>query len=223
MGHSRFARKTCPRILIVILITLFVLIESRADLTALQAQAQLRYGEYGLHAVNDWMRLMAAARGLPVAEQVRRVNEFFNTRIAFADDATVWQVEDYWATPLESLGGARGDCEDFAIAKYASLVALGVPEAQLRLIYVAARLPGAPSEVPHMVLGYYPEVDAEPQILDNLVGTVEWASARKDLKPVFSFNGAGLWAAGRRAPGDPTQRLSRWRDVLLRIQREGVP
>lgn len=223
MALGLFSRRLRQRVLSVILITLLALVEGRAGLTGLQSQAQLRYGEAGLSAVNDWIRVMAAARVLPVAQQVQRVNEFFNARIAFADDAAIWRVEDYWATPLESLGRARGDCEDFAIAKYVSLVALGVPDAQLRLIYVTARLPGVSAEVPHMVLGYYPEVDAEPLILDNLVGTVEWASTRKDLKPVFSFNGAGLWAAGQRAPGDPTQRLSRWRNVLLRIQQEGVP
>ena len=46
--------------------------------------------------------------------------------------------DDYWASPLETLDKGRGDCEDYAIAKYFSLLAAGVPVARLRLVYVRA-------------------------------------------------------------------------------------
>ena len=62
---------------------------------------------------------------------------------------------------------------------------------------------------------------SEPLILDNLVSEVEPASRRDDLVPVFSFNAEGLWAGGRAARGDPTARLSRWRDLLSRLAKEG--
>ena len=46
---------------------------------------------------------------------------------------------------------------------------------------------------------------------------------RSDLTPVFSFNSDGLWAgAGSDAKGDPTARLSLWRDVIDRMSQDGL-
>lgn len=194
-------------------------------LAALESQrlrtvAEERYGARGLESVADWMNLIALAEDQPVDEKLHRINEFFNIRTSFQDDVDVWGQADYWATPLELMGRGRGDCEDYAIAKYISLLALGVPQSSLRLIYVRARIPGVGAQA-HMVLGYYPDPNGQPRILDNLVGSIEWASARSDLSPVFSFNSEGLWAGGVRAASDPTERLSRWRDVLGRLRQEG--
>lgn len=193
------------------------------DREQLRVVAMQRYGTPGLQVAQDWLRLIDRARDQPVATQLSRVNEFFNGRTLFDSDLTVWLQADYWATPLEMLARGRGDCEDFAIGKYVSLMALGVAQNRLRLIYVRARLGGTDSaqSQAHMVLGYYPDPGGEPMILDNLVGNIEWASARPDLSPVFSFNGEGLWAGGVKAPSDPTERLSRWRDLLARLREEG--
>jgi predicted transglutaminase-like cysteine proteinase len=132
----------------------------------------------------------------------------------------VWRQEDYWASPLEFMGRAAGDCEDYAISKYMTLLSMGVPKEKLRMIYVRARTGGA--SVAHMVLGYYPSPAEEPLILDNLITSVRLASQRSDLAPVFSFNSDGLWVGGATASSaDPTARLSRWRDVLERMRQEG--
>lgn len=211
---------------IVVAACLFALVGLAGwPLAALESQrlrtvAEERYGARGLESVADWMNLIALAEDQPVDEKLHRINEFFNIRTSFQDDVDVWGQADYWATPLELMGRGRGDCEDYAIAKYISLLALGVPQSSLRLIYVRARIPGVGAQA-HMVLGYYPDPNGEPRILDNLVGSIEWASARSDLSPVFSFNSEGLWAGGVRAASDPTERLSRWRDVLGRLRQEG--
>ncbi|WP_237707120.1 transglutaminase-like cysteine peptidase [Pseudoalteromonas sp. BSi20652] len=52
----------------------------------------------------------------------------------------LWKQNDYWTTPLETLGRGLGDCEDYAIAKYISLRALGVIDDKLRLIYEKQKL-----------------------------------------------------------------------------------
>lgn len=166
---------------------------------------------------------LQAAAGLDEAGQLAAVNQFFNQRIVFTDDEQVWGQPDYWASPLELLDKGRGDCEDFAIAKYFGLLALGMPPARLRLVYVRAQI-GGPGGVqtPHMVLAHYARPDAEPVILDNLIGELRPASRRPDLTPVFSFNSEGLWqgTAGASA-GDPVARLSRWREVLSKAAVEG--
>jgi len=73
-----------------------------------------------------------------------------------------------------------------------------------------------------MVLAYYASPEAEPLILDNLVGEIRPASRRPDLTPVFSFNSEGLWQGnGSQRMGDPVERLSRWREVLRKARAEG--
>jgi predicted transglutaminase-like cysteine proteinase len=135
----------------------------------------------------------------------------------------VWGEIDHWASPLELLGKGRGDCEDYVIGKYFGLLAVGVPVAKLRLVYVRATIGGPGGEVAaHMVLAYYAAPAAEPEILDNLIGDIRPASRRPDLDPVFSFNGEGLWqGTGTQAAGDPASRLSRWREVLAKARAEG--
>ena len=185
--------------------------------------AQARYGPSAVQAVNQWRETVNKAKNLPESAQLSQINDFFNHRIVFVDDIEAWGKADYWATPLESLGRGRGDCEDFAIAKYVSLRILGVPLDKLRLTYVRAQLGGGSQA--HMVLAYYPSPKAEPLILDNLVGDILPASRRGDLFPVFSFNSEGLWVGSgpsEKASGSATARLSRWRDLIARMQAEGV-
>ena len=197
---------------------------AHADLQRMQALALERYGPEGLERVEHWQRLIEDSRHLSEREQLERVNEFFNVLVEFVPDQLAWGVEDYWATPLETLGRAVGDCEDYSIAKYATLGLLGVPLERLRLTYVRAELawPGATGPQAHMVLAYYPEPGAEPLVLDNLVADILPASQRPDLRPVFSFNSEGLWLGGVRASAAPRARLSRWRDTLRRMGEEGL-
>ena len=187
----------------------------------MQVAAQ-RLGPRAVAAVPALQGLLASLRTAGDGERLQRVNRFFNERIVFRSDAEVWNVDDHWASPLEAIARGEGDCEDFAIAKYASLLAAGVPRQRLRLVYVRAVLPETGKPQPHMVLAYHPEVNAEPLILDNLRPEVQPASQRPDLTPVFSFNDEGLWQGAGSAPaGDPLVRLSRWREVWRRTQEEG--
>ena len=185
-----------------------------------------RYGESGSETVTAWRRLLDESRPLAVDDKLQAVNQFFNRRMRFTTDQATWGVPDYWATPLEFMRQAQGDCEDFAIAKYVSLLMLGVPSEKLRLVYVRARFGSSTStnSEAHMVLGYYADPAGEPLILDNLVNGIRPAASRPDLTPVFSFNTQGLWVPGSTKPAasDPTARLSRWRDMLDRMRAEGI-
>jgi predicted transglutaminase-like cysteine proteinase len=173
--------------------------------------------------------MMQAAGSMSEPDKIRRVNEFFNRRIQFGEDQAVWGENDYWATPLEFMGRGIGDCEDFSISKYFALRSLGVSNEKLRITYVKARIGGPQSTVSqaHMVLSYYPDPAAEPLILDNLLNDIRPASTRPDLTPLFSFNSEGLWvgASGTGTAARPTAsstaRLSRWRDLLARMQADG--
>ena len=187
------------------------------------AQAAQRLGPRAVAALPALQALLQQGSGGDDESQLAAVNTFFNWRIVFAEDSEVWGQADYWASPLELLAQGRGDCEDYAIAKYFSLLAMGMPVARLRLVYVRAQIGADPqAQQAHMVLAYYAKPDAEPLILDNLISSVRPASRRPDLTPVFSFNSEGLWqGVGAQSAGDPQARLSRWRDVLAKARAEG--
>jgi predicted transglutaminase-like cysteine proteinase len=200
---------------------------SRAEFTysdkALKTM-QTRFGSDGVAILGAWQTLVNTGLSQSDAEKLKLANDFFNHNIRFQDDITYWKEKDYWATPLETLGARLGDCEDYTIAKYITLIHMGIPMERLRLIYVRAQIGGTYSKISqaHMVLGYYDSPNAMPQVLDNLVSRIQPATERTDLKPVFSFNSKGLWVgSSAQSQADPTARLSRWRDLLARMQAEG--
>lgn len=189
--------------------------------SAIQQRAQASYGARGVSNVTAWLEMLAQSRDLPEEQKLRVVNDFWNRHVYGSEDSIVWRQTDYWATPLESLGKGAGDCEDFVIGKYFSLVHMGVPPEKLRLIYVRARIGGMGSadSIAHMVLGYYPTPDAEPLVLDNISGTIMPAGRRSDLTPVFSFNAQGIYMPGAKPAS--ADRITRWTGLLTRMRAEG--
>lgn len=173
----------------------------------------------GQKRIESWHALIAGNRDASEMEKLEKVNSFFN-RLEFVDDRILWGQDDYWATPRQMLLRNGGDCEDFATAKYFTLRLLQIPDARMRLTYVKALQP----KQTHMVLSYYREPGADPLILDSLVKTIRPASERRDLIPVYSFNGQGLWLARKEdsKPLGRAERLSLWQDLQLRFIREAV-
>lgn len=187
----------------------------------LQDLAAERYGDEALATIRSWENLIGAHRDAATSEKLSAVNGFFNENILWLRDEEAWNQTDYWATPLETMGRAVGDCEDFTIAKYATLLLMGLPPESLRLVYVKAKRNGLTQA--HMVLAWYENPLANPLILDNMDFTIKPATERGDLFPVFSFNADQLWMATQTqaTDADPQARLSRWSQVLLRMRQEG--
>jgi len=182
--------------------------------------AAQKMGPAALARAQALLQEIAEAASQDDETRLKAINTYFNRQILYRDDRETWGVVDYWASPLETLAKGQGDCEDYAIGKYFSLIAAGIPSVKMRMVYVRAQV-GSGIQA-HMVLAYYPEPNAEPLILDNLVTEIRPASRRPDLVPVFSFNAEGLWqgVSGSNA-GDPSARLSRWRDVFAKAKAEG--
>ena len=150
--------------------------------------------------------------------KVERVNHFINRAVRFVSDQQAWGVDDYWATPTQTLSRGQGDCEDFAIAKYFSLVRMGVPSEMLRLTFAKALT----QNQAHMVLAYYPSPSAQPLILDNLDPRIRPASERSDLLPVYSFNNHGVFLAkSPQRVSQPAQFLARWSELSERAVADG--
>ncbi|ATF10070.1 transglutaminase-like cysteine peptidase [Candidatus Enterovibrio altilux] len=175
------------------------------------------YGERAGMRMMAWRSMVINASHLSEVEKLTTVNNFFN-QLHFVNDINLWGKEDYWATPLEFLGSAAGDCEDFSISKYFTLRELGINDKKLRLIYVKA----IKLNQFHMVVGYYPTASSEPVLLDNLNPTIKLASKQRNLLPIYSFNGSRLWLMKERGKGElagKASRLGLWNDLRARIGR----
>ncbi|MFZ6049206.1 transglutaminase-like cysteine peptidase [Pseudomonas sp. CR3202] len=191
------------------------------SLDPLMRKAEKRYGRSGpakdrLHA---WRDLLENGRRMTEREQLLAVNHEINQQIRFTDDSALWQRRDYWATPLETLAKGAGDCEDFAVAKYFTLVQLGVAREKLRITYARA----LDLNQAHMVVTYYETPDAEPLVLDNLRDEILPVSRRKDLDLRYAFDAQGLYTLKGGTPkrvGD-TAKLPVWQGLLARMEREG--
>ena len=223
--HKNHCRHPLTILLIALLINAAAMTLSVAGEFALSKQIltkiENQYGDYARRRVTSWHTLITSNRESDDLEKLKMVNDFFN-QLKFISDQKHWGKEDYWATPLQMITTNGGDCEDFSIAKYFTLREMGIPADRLRITYVKAlRLNQA-----HMVLTYFQTPDADPLILDNLEADIRVSSQRSDLLPVYSFNAEGLWLAKSRGKSKrvgPAQRLSRWNEVIARIDKEQIP
>ncbi|MDX1723737.1 MAG: transglutaminase-like cysteine peptidase [Pseudomonas sp.] len=165
--------------------------------------------------LSSWRSLIEQGGALGERSKLQTVNDFINRSVSYGSDREIWGADEYWATPAQTLARGRGDCEDFAIGKYFTLVEMGVPSEKLRLTYVKA----LSINQAHMVLAYYPSQTEQPLILDNLEPRIKPAAERRDLLPVYAFNNHGIFLA--KAPqqksAQPPQMLSRWSDVNERV------
>lgn len=221
----RFLRTTLLRLAPALWLGCLLLgvVQAEWDFSQISRRAQALYGPLGAgqERIDAWQNLMASQNQRSELERLQMVNRFFNQQVRYVEDIDLWHEVDYWATPIQSLIKGAGDCEDYAVAKYFSLRRMGIPSEKLRITYVKALRQNRA----HMVLTYYSSPQAQPLILDSLMDAIKPASQRTDLLPVYAFNGEGLWltgAAGNKKVGD-TKRLSRWQDLLKKMQAEGFP
>jgi predicted transglutaminase-like cysteine proteinase len=134
---------------------------------------------------SGWQDLIERLRGEDRMVQLKAVNSFFNAS-RYMVDSKNWGKEDYWETPYEFLK-RKGDCEDYAIAKFMALKALGVPKEDMRVLALRDLNLG----VGHAVLIVY-EGDT-PLLLDNQIKTIVPANSVKHYQPVYSINETGWW------------------------------
>lgn len=131
--------------------------------------------------------LIASLQGKPITEQLRGVNRFYNA-VPYIEDADNWGVSDYWATPQEMLSRG-GDCEDYAIAKYLALKALGVDESHMRITIVQDNNLGG---VIHAILEV--RQGGERYILDNQASDIVTAARIYHYRPIYAINRTAWWA-----------------------------
>jgi predicted transglutaminase-like cysteine proteinase len=180
-----------------------------------------KYGLFAKRRVEALIKLMNSLKNQTEKEKLIRVNQFFN-QVKYQSDIKTWGIKDYWATRMEFLGKDRGDCEDYATAKYFTLKQLGVPTSKMYLSYVKA----TKQKIAHMVLTYFETKKSIPLVLDNYDKRILPATKRPDLIPIYSFNGDSLYLAkqqglGKKVPSGLTKN-KKWTKLLQDIKRNKI-
>lgn len=129
----------------------------------------------------NWRRLVAKLRQHRGYDLLQALNSGVNALVAHSDDADTFGTSDHWASPMEFLE-AGGDCEDYTILKYATLVELGLAERDMRIVVVkdTRRNRG------HAVLSV--RTPRGEMILDNLNDAVRPDTTIPHYKPFYSLN-----------------------------------
>jgi predicted transglutaminase-like cysteine proteinase len=210
-----------------ILLLLFLLLSSldAKDLYTIDdkivQKAKREYGPLAKERLLELVKLLNRLSTKSSSEQLESVNDFFN-KVEFKSDMKVWKQRDYWASREEFLDIDEGDCEDYVIAKYFTLLQLGFSEKQIFLTYVKA----IKYKQSHMVLTYYKKRGEVPLVLDNIVKEILPSTKRRDLRPVFSFNGEKIYMAKQRGLGREVPKgkvnLKKWTNLILKIKREKI-
>lgn len=145
-----------------------------------------------------WTGFLDSVRDDPPERKLKKVNDFMN-KSRYILDPINWGVKDYWATPGQFFD-KYGDCEDYAIAKYLSLVAIGWDPKTLRIVVVQ----DLNLRVPHAVLAVY-QGDSVT-LLDNQIAIVVEASRIRHYRPIFSLSETGWWRHAPAAGAKPRKR-----------------
>lgn len=135
--------------------------------------------------LREWAAFLEDIRDHGRREQVEAVNAYMN-RQPYLTDPRNYGVSDYWATPVQFFT-RDGDCEDYAIAKFLSLRALGFDNDMLRIVVVQ----DMNLRVGHAILVVY--LDGEPLVLDNQIRRTVRAGAVHHYRPIYSINEKHWW------------------------------
>lgn len=202
---------------VLILLSFFFINIASADTPYVREELLKKIdSKYKIYAKKRFLALQKTldfVRDKSELEKLKAVNDFFN-EVKYSSDMKIYDKKDYWATPWEFLGKDKGDCEDYVISKYFALKYLGIDYKKLFFSYVYS----TKFKEPHMVLTYFETPKSEPLILDNYNRKIFPASQRKDLTPIYNFNGDLLDEA------DKSNKKShkKWDELKLNMQREKI-
>lgn len=143
-------------------------------------------------AAIEFLSIVERARQREGLAKVGEINRAINLDIRPAADIELYQVEDFWTSPLVTLTAGAGDCEDYAIAKFVALREAGVPSRDLRLVILRDdRL-----HADHAVVAV--RVDHHWRILDSrrllMLEDSQFIrfQAMSHFEPIFSIGDAGI-------------------------------
>jgi predicted transglutaminase-like cysteine proteinase len=144
-----------------------------------------RAGQECTAAARMFLDIVAQGQSHDGLARIGVINRAVNSAIVPTSDMRQWGVADHWSPPLETLTTRRGDCEDYAIAKYVALIDAGMAKDDVKLVIVRKRLP----EEEHAVVAA--RVDGAWLILDNRTLALAPAGEVRAAIPLFMLDDAG--------------------------------
>ena len=127
----------------------------------LEAVARCRVNQPCPPAAQKLIDLSSEGAGRSGRAKVGLINRAVDLAIGPTSDEAQWGVADHWSAPFETIRSGRGDCEDYAIVKYAALLEAGIPSDDIKIVILKNAFPAED----HAVLAA--RVDGEWLILDN--------------------------------------------------------
>jgi predicted transglutaminase-like cysteine proteinase len=112
-------------------------------------------------AAKKLIDLSAKGAGRSGRARVGLINRAADLAISPVSDEMQWGVADHWSDPIETLRSHRGDCEDYAILKYAALLVAGIPKDDVKIVILKNFFPNEN----HAAVAT--RVDGQWLILDN--------------------------------------------------------
>jgi len=146
------------------------------------------FGEIAKNRSMDYQKQVAKFKSFNKNKQLTAVNNYLNQLLP-QYDVIMQNKEDYWASPKEFLTTGYGDCEDYVIIKYFTLIKLCFNKNKLYFTTVHELYSGGY----HMVLSYFKEEGKPPLILDNLSFRILNLNKREDIKADLFINSNGIF------------------------------
>ncbi len=135
--------------------------------------------------VAEWRAFLGKIDGKDRKSQLRAVNRYVN-RARYVSDQRNYGMADFWASAGQLLRRG-GDCEDYVVAKYVSLRALGLPVDSMRMAVVFDRV----RRIVHAVLLI--DIGTETLVLDNQSQYVLPAQRVTRYQAIYSINEHNWW------------------------------
>lgn len=137
-------------------------------------------------AARSFLAIVAQGRAQTGRARIGIINRAINLAIRPTSDLAQWGALDRWSAPLDTLTTGRGDCEDYAIAKYVALTQAGVAAEDVRLVIVH----DLAVDENHAVVAA--RLDGDWIILDNRWLTLVKDSEMPRMVPLFALDQTGV-------------------------------
>jgi predicted transglutaminase-like cysteine proteinase len=137
-------------------------------------------------AARNFLAIVAEGRAQNGRVRIGVINRAINLAIEPTSDLAQWGTPDKWSAPLETFTTGKGDCEDYAIAKYVALTAAGVAARDVRLIVVR----NTAAQEDHAVVAVH--IDDRWIVLDNRWLTLVEDREMPQVVPLFVLDDTGV-------------------------------
>ena len=134
----------------------------------------------------QFLRLIKTVKAKAGRDQLDEANRAVNMAIRYVSDFAQHGEADRWSSPLASFATGKGDCEDYAIAKYVALTEAGFSREDLQLVLVRDRA----VRQDHAVLAA--RLDGRWLILDSRRSDLINDSDVTNFTPLYAINGRGV-------------------------------